>query len=998
LCFAPPVAHPSARACGEILGSSYWGARFCINAHSPPLFPPDTTAPANSRRSISTIHLPGSAQPKPEPRQQPPNLPPNLTVASVTRENFEEVFETQVKPALQAADFICLDLEMSGLDSGSFRRPLDADTVATRFLHGRHSAMQYAVMQLGVCSFRWDEERKEFIVHPFNFKVFPRSEIPGFKGVPVHSFQCQPSSLEFLAAHHLDFNSWVQHGISYLSHEQEEAAWKFLDLPPPSATATNKGSAPSQQGSADVAQPTNHTQASTSSSSSSSRYSWRDSGDRTDPSSAPFPRVQFAMKSLSRVDMWLARLRAAAQVQSQARELAGGGVGDGEGDGAGDGAGHGVGVGAGVSAGVGAGVDVGGDGSSSSGGLPCALAAVVGGRPWLSLRINDAFNCHAADQAIRYKHPYLASHEERVGAYKRVRLFLCQSKDEAEDLQNRLLGLRQSEAAAVVRKAVGVRRVVDALALACQEKPLVAHSFFLDLSHILHKFVGRLPPSPAAFSHEVRRLFPALWDTSWLSAAALLHQEVASTNRRATLSDLYDVSRNLPFVGGAPMRVQFGHEAARYSTSNGQDLSHEAAYDAFMTGVVFAQTCHRLGLPPHLLSSLPPAAAAVAAAAREEAGRWGEETKGEGRGVVVERWRRGEGVVSRRGEVDVGRWSKVSQRSKGSTSISAADAPMAAAPSAAAAASGLATAAASAAAAAAAAATVARLSNITTLIGKGARDIHLDLATGRAAVGCRAPSFDTLLSIHPSSSSFSSSPLSPNSSSHISAPTTPSSSIDLTSSSSSSSSRREEDRSNVLFVWGVPPSLPPQRLRFLLRGLLGYNAPLEVELIDSGAPDGSTATDGCGAAFGRSAALVRFGSGKERDVENVGRVMGGLGRALAGSGRGGGGGAGVGERLGERAAAAAEMVSLGIRAAPFSAFVTLCECTVPFTSASEGADVFRFDQLLLAAGQRSPARTQAVKTSRPNIREGRGAREGMVVVDGGSKTGTVVQPRERVPK
>ncbi|GJP72893.1 hypothetical protein CLOP_g3654 [Closterium sp. NIES-67] len=419
----------------------------------------------------------------------------------------------------------------------------------------------------------------------------------------------------------------------------------------------------------------------------------------------------------------------------------------------------------------------------------------------------------------------------------------------------RLLGLRQSEAAAVVAQGGGGEASGGRLGSGMPgEAPRCT----------------QLLPRPLAYSSQVRGppaalpgsllsrgspALPALWDTSWLSAAALLHQEVASTNRRATLSDLYDVSRNLPFVGGAPMRVQFGHEAARYSTSNGQDLSHEAAYDAFMTGVVFAQTCHRLGLPPHLLSSLPPLPLL-----------------------------RGEGVVSRRGEVDVGRWSKVSQRSKGSTSISAADAPMAAAPSAAAAASGLATAAASAAAAAAAAATVARLSNITTLIGKGARDIHLDLATGRAAVGCRAPSFDTLLSIHPSSSSFSSSPLSPNSSSHISAPTTPSSSIDLTSSSSSSSSRREEDRSNVLFVWGVPPSLPPQRLRFLLRGLLGYNAPLEVELIDSGAPDGSTATDGCGAAFGRSAALVRFGSGKERDVENVGRVMGGWGERWQGVG------------------------------------------------------------------------------------------------------------------
>ncbi|CAI5493043.1 unnamed protein product [Closterium sp. Naga37s-1] len=413
---------------------------------------------------------------------------------------------------------------MSGLDSGSFRRPLDSDTVATRFLHGRHSAMQFAVMQLGVCTFKWDEVRREFIVDPFNFKVFPRSEIPGFKGVPAHSFQCQPSSLEFLAAHHLDFNSWVQHGISYLSYEQEEAAWKFLDIPPPPATARQSHAMPtwhSQQGSADVAQPTNTTTTATTTTttttttaSSISRYSWRDSSNSSDPSSPPFPGVQFAVKSLARVDLWLAQLRSAQEQQQEqllARGVASGLRGEGVEEFSGE-------------------VAVGRDGSSSSSssssnsGLQPALAAVVGKRPWLSLRINDAFNCHAADQAIRYKHPYLASHEERIGAYKRVRLFLCGSKEEAEELQKRLLELRQAGAAAVVRRAVGVRRVVDALSLACQTKPLVAHSCFLDLAHILHKFVGHVPPSPSLFSREVTRLFPALFDTSCLAAASLLAQ------------------------------------------------------------------------------------------------------------------------------------------------------------------------------------------------------------------------------------------------------------------------------------------------------------------------------------------------------------------------------------------------------------------------------------------------------------------------------------------
>ncbi|CAI5971248.1 unnamed protein product [Closterium sp. NIES-65] len=296
----------------------------------------------------------------------------------------------------------------------------------------------------------------------------------------------------------------------------------------------------------------------------------------------------------------------------------------------------------------------------------------------------------------------------------------------------------------------------------------------------------------------------------------------------------------------------------RYSASNGQDPRHEAAYDAFMTGVVFAQACHRLGLSPHRLSSLPPAASAAAAAAREEAGRWREERRGrrgegegegdgvgrgefgregEGRRWVVERWRRGEGAVS------------------------------------------------------------------------GGR-----IGTDREH------------------------------------------------------SEESSDGSAVV-------AETPTRLRFLLRGALGRNTPLELEPVDSGA------------------ALVRFGSGKQRDVENLGKVMESLGRALlggAGNGRGGGGGGGGGgsgggggggrmgaggERLGEREVVARDMVSLGIRAAPFSAFVTLCESTVPFLSASEGADVLRLEEYLVSATQRSPTSAPAAKTSRPSRKEGQGARE-----------------------
>ncbi|KAH9550739.1 hypothetical protein CY35_10G087300 [Sphagnum magellanicum] len=150
-----------------------------------------------------------------------------LAMANVSKRNFGEAYE-QLKGYLQKADFVAIDLEMTGVESTMWRRNLEMDTCETRYQNLKHSAEKFAVWQCGVCPFRWDESGKKFIAFPFNFSIFPRNELE--LDMPSRAFFAQTSSLEFLAKHKFDFNTCVYDGISYLSRDQEAAARSQLGL------------------------------------------------------------------------------------------------------------------------------------------------------------------------------------------------------------------------------------------------------------------------------------------------------------------------------------------------------------------------------------------------------------------------------------------------------------------------------------------------------------------------------------------------------------------------------------------------------------------------------------------------------------------------------------------------------------------------------------------------------------------------------------------------
>ncbi|KAL0320889.1 UNVERIFIED_CONTAM: Poly(A)-specific ribonuclease PARN [Sesamum radiatum] len=176
-----------------------------------------TRIPTRSRASSLTRSVCSSA---------PPPSGADVALKNVTKSNFEPVL-AELRRHVRQADFVAVDLEMTGITSAPWREAFEFDRSDIQYLKIKNSAEKFAVVQFGVCPFRWDPQSRSFVAHPHNFYIFPRQEIVG-DGLS-YEFLCQTSSMEFLAKYQFDFNACVYEGISYLSRSQEEEALRRLD-------------------------------------------------------------------------------------------------------------------------------------------------------------------------------------------------------------------------------------------------------------------------------------------------------------------------------------------------------------------------------------------------------------------------------------------------------------------------------------------------------------------------------------------------------------------------------------------------------------------------------------------------------------------------------------------------------------------------------------------------------------------------------------------------
>ncbi|XP_042397151.1 poly(A)-specific ribonuclease PARN-like isoform X1 [Zingiber officinale] len=124
----------------------------------------------------------------------------------VTRSNFNAALEG-LRACVEESDFVVVDLEMTGVTSAPWRNSFEFDRSDVRYLKLKDSVEKFAVVQFGVCPFRWDSSKGSFFAHPHNFYIFPRNELP-LHG-PPDDFLWQVTSIDFLAKCQFDFNACI---------------------------------------------------------------------------------------------------------------------------------------------------------------------------------------------------------------------------------------------------------------------------------------------------------------------------------------------------------------------------------------------------------------------------------------------------------------------------------------------------------------------------------------------------------------------------------------------------------------------------------------------------------------------------------------------------------------------------------------------------------------------------------------------------------------------
>ncbi|NXG73113.1 PNDC1 ribonuclease, partial [Baryphthengus martii] len=97
------------------------------------------------------------------------------------------------------------------------------DSPAERYLKARQGVRRFTVTQLGKCSSDTENNLPRYVVHSYNFFLFPST-----LGVTDVEFAVSASSIQFLSHYGFDYNKFLKDGIPYMNEEQEELLSQHL--------------------------------------------------------------------------------------------------------------------------------------------------------------------------------------------------------------------------------------------------------------------------------------------------------------------------------------------------------------------------------------------------------------------------------------------------------------------------------------------------------------------------------------------------------------------------------------------------------------------------------------------------------------------------------------------------------------------------------------------------------------------------------------------------
>lgn len=182
------------------------------------------------------------------------------------------------------------------------------------------------------------------------------------------------------------------------------------------------------------------------------------------------------------------------------------------------------------------------------------------------------------------------------------------------------------EAEASARSAAGFTEVMEAVI--ARKCPLVVHNGLLDLMHTVNTFLRPLPADAKDFVSVLRAAFPTIFDTKCLVMSV---PQLGNDFESSSLEAAFETTRASTFANveirapdALPITEAEELSADTVATSaasaaaepvsrtttaeSAPAVAHDAGYDAWMTGVVFARTMDALGVKPEVLRALREAA------------------------------------------------------------------------------------------------------------------------------------------------------------------------------------------------------------------------------------------------------------------------------------------------------------------------------------------------------------------------------------------------------
>jgi len=79
--------------------------------------------------------------------------------------------------SIEHADFIAIDAEFSGCAAGMEEEACEYDTNEEQYQKLRTAINKFIAFQIGICTFKWDDEVKKYTYRPFSFYIWPKSKV-----------------------------------------------------------------------------------------------------------------------------------------------------------------------------------------------------------------------------------------------------------------------------------------------------------------------------------------------------------------------------------------------------------------------------------------------------------------------------------------------------------------------------------------------------------------------------------------------------------------------------------------------------------------------------------------------------------------------------------------------------------------------------------------------------------------------------------------------------